>query len=257
MKNHTITLFIGIMVLTQSPLIHAAKPVNVDSESKAGTKNSTDGESKVPEGKARVQSQQELKFDEADAIFGKRTAVKGAHPKTQTHRRITESSQSIDHRKSKSTKNKNHPVKKRTESNQIIAPNNKNIANQRKYSSVLKKTERGTKGPKTTEVKPPTQVTLYDVTNDSLSISWMDNANNEYGVSVERGTRKKDRGGINYGWQHVFNVEERIDSNIKGTGWRSDGDDGLLPNTEYCYRLKTYNQSSASLYSQPSCVLTE
>lgn len=66
-----------------------------------------------------------------------------------------------------------------------------------------------------------------------------------------------ERGGINYNWQHVFNVEERVTSRVEGTGWRSDGDDGLTPNTAYCYRLRAYRGDFFSEYSNPVCVQTE
>ena len=168
-------------------------------------------------------------FDEADAVLGKRTEVKDAHhPVTTSHsvHRKTNHSKTIDHRKFES-------------------------------SAINKSRERSTKKPEANSFKAPSQVTLYDVTSSQLSISWMDNANNEYGVSVERGTPKEDRGGINYDWQHVFNVEERIDSNVKGTGWRTDGDDGLSSNTEDCYRLRAYHKKQYSDYSATVCTSTK
>ncbi len=84
----------------------------------------------------------------------------------------------------------------------------------------------------------------------------MDNATMEYGVSVERGTPTEARGGINYHWKHVFNVEERVDSRMRGTGWRTDGDDGLNRGTEYCYRLRAYRNRAFSDYSEPVCTHT-
>ena len=206
----------------------------------AGTETTTVWESKAPAYRSLIQAQQPLQFDEADAIFGKRTEVIDAHPKPQSNK--LQRHNSVDHRKPKL--------------DQIIAPNNKNKADHSKKEGITKKPKRGTKRPKTAPVEAPSQVTLYDVTSSQLSISWMDNANNEYGVSVERGMPQDDRGGINYNWQHVFNVEERIDSNTKGTGWRTDGDDGLSLGTKYCYRLRAYHQTQHSTYSKPVCTTT-
>mgnify|MGYP001828541012 FL=1 len=103
----------------------------------------------------------------------------------------------------------------------------------------------------------PSDVTLSDIRRTSLLLAWMDNSRKEHGVSVERGTPVKTRGGINYNWKRVFNVEERVESRTEGTGWRSDRDDGLSPNTEYCYRLRAYRNGAFSEYSAPVCSRTK
>ena len=99
----------------------------------------------------------------------------------------------------------------------------------------------------------PSALQLRDIGRTSLVFLWRDNAISEYGVSVERGTPELERGGINYNWQHVFNVEERVMSQVEGTGWRSDGDDGLTPGTAYCYRLRAYDGEYYSAYSARTC----
>lgn len=288
MKNSIIT----ILIIITSPLLQAAKPAACAGVAKtctkndrfdkiidgqayscyeckqvvcksggsgpiAGTETSSVCESKAPSGRALIRTRNELKFDEADAIFGKRTEVKGAHPKPQANTERTKSTQSNDHKENKTVKKKTSTRSKATNNDQIIAPNNKNKVDHRKNKTIEKKPERGTKGPTITPIEAPSKITLYDITNSQLRISWVDNANNEYGVSVERGTPKNDRGGINYDWQHVFNVEERIDSNVKGTGWRSDGDDGLSSNTEFCYRLRAYHKKQYSTYSETVCATTK
>jgi hypothetical protein len=103
----------------------------------------------------------------------------------------------------------------------------------------------------------PSDVTLTNVTNSSLTLSWTDNATTEYGVWVERISPVTDHDGTKSQWEHVFNVEERVDSRVKGTGVRSDGDDGLNPDTEYCYRLRAYYLKEVSAYSRAICTRTE
>jgi hypothetical protein len=103
----------------------------------------------------------------------------------------------------------------------------------------------------------PSDLQLDDVQRTSLTLRWMDNTAFEHGVAVERGRPTVERGGINYNWQHVFNVEERVTSRADGTGWRSDTDDGLTPGTAYCYRLRAYRGDIFSDYSNPVCIQTE
>jgi hypothetical protein len=106
------------------------------------------------------------------------------------------------------------------------------------------------------EIPAPSHLTVSEVSRTSLTLNWTDNATNEYGVSVQRGTPIEARGGINYQWKTVFHVEERVDSRVKGTGLRSDGDNGLNPNTEYCYRLRAFYMKQVSAYSEPVCTRT-
>lgn len=103
----------------------------------------------------------------------------------------------------------------------------------------------------------PSDLQLADVQRTSLTLRWMDNTAFESGVSVERGMPTVERGGINFNWQHVFDVEERVTSRVEGTGWRSDTDDGLTAGTAYCYRLQAYRGDVFSVYSNPVCVQME
>jgi hypothetical protein len=57
----------------------------------------------------------------------------------------------------------------------------------------------------------------------------MDNATNEYGVAAARYNSMQKV--VSTTGSIRFNVEERVDSRVKGTGLRSDGDDGLSPET--------------------------
>jgi hypothetical protein len=103
----------------------------------------------------------------------------------------------------------------------------------------------------------PSHLSLLDVQRTSLTLQWHDNTRWEYGVAVERGTPTSERGGTNYHWRQVFNVEERVGSRVDGTGMRSDSDDGLSPATTYCYRLRAYREGQFSAYSDPACAQTQ
>lgn len=103
----------------------------------------------------------------------------------------------------------------------------------------------------------PSDLVLWRVGRADLTLIWMDNASFEFGVEVERGTPTRERGGVNYNWERVFNVEERVESRIEGTGMRVDEDDGLNPDTQYCYRLRAYRDGAFSEYSAPECARTQ
>jgi hypothetical protein len=103
----------------------------------------------------------------------------------------------------------------------------------------------------------PSDLTLWRVGRDALTLIWMDNASFEFGVEVERGTPTRERGGVNYNWERVFNVEERVEAHVEGTGLRTDADDGLQPDTRYCYRLRAYRGETVSEYSEPACARTQ
>jgi hypothetical protein len=148
---------------------------------------------------------------------------------------------------------------------EIVAPNNR--SEDRRSETV--RTRRATsaddgENDRRNEIVParrgglaaPSDLTVSGLRRTALTLAWHDNARGEFGVSVERGTPTEARGGINFNWQHVFNVEERVESRQLGTGMRSDGDDGLTPSTEYCYRLRAYRDDAYSDYSATYCTLT-
>ncbi|MEE2526506.1 fibronectin type III domain-containing protein [Hyphobacterium sp. HN65] len=99
----------------------------------------------------------------------------------------------------------------------------------------------------------PSDVSIGADTPTSFEISWQDNARSEHGVQVERGIPVRERGGVNYNWRRIFNSEERVDSRVRGTGPRSDIDDGLVQGTLYCYRLRAYRSDQTSDYSDIAC----
>jgi len=107
------------------------------------------------------------------------------------------------------------------------------------------------------ELDAPSDLVLWRVGQTDLILIWMDNASSEFGVEVERGIPTRERGGVNYHFERIFNSEERVQSRVEGTGMRTDMDDGLEPDTRYCYRLRAYRGETVSDYSEPTCAQTQ
>ena len=174
MNTHYIRIFIGLIILMSASLLHATKPVACVGVSKkcnkdvrtdktiegqvyscyeckqtvcksggsgpiAGTETSSVFESKGPTSRSLFGDQQATQFDEADALFGKRSEVKGAHPKPQTTMKKTTRTQSVDNRKPKTVMKKPHKGTKTSKNEQIIAPNNRSTLNNRKNKTWVQK----------------------------------------------------------------------------------------------------------------------
>jgi hypothetical protein len=74
-----------------------------------------------------------------------------------------------------------------------------------------------------------------------LQLSWMDNSHNERGFSIER---RQGAGG-------TFSVIVTQEANVAFYL-----DNGLLPATAYCYRVRAFNDAGQSGYSNESCTTT-
>ncbi len=149
-----------------------------------------------------------------------------------------------DHRESEARQNETVPATRGERQSETVpaqrgAPNSETVP-----------AERGT-------LSAPSDLVLWRVGRTGLTLIWMDNASFEFGVEVERGTPTRERGGVNYHWERVFNVEERVESRVDGTGMRTDADDGLTPDTQYCYRIRAYRGDTFSDYSETECVRTQ
>ena len=79
------------------------------------------------------------------------------------------------------------------------------------------------------------------------------------GVRVYRIDPVAARNGQGADWEFIGLFEERIDSNVKGTGPRADEDFDLAPDTRYCYRMRAYmgfDRTRLSGYSEVVCAKT-
>lgn len=112
---------------------------------------------------------------------------------------------------------------------------------------------------KTPGLVAPSNLQVSDITNTTLTLSWTDNSDREFGVELYRmdpdAARRNQKGSRKF----IGLFEERVDSNVKGTGRRSDQDYELEPDTNYCYRLRAYSgfdRSEVSGYSDITCAKT-
>ncbi len=76
----------------------------------------------------------------------------------------------------------------------------------------------------------------------SIELSWSDRSDDEEGFQIERS-----------GPESGFEVIEITDSNMRDFVDKKD----LEPDTEYCYRVRAFNDDGESDYSSPACVTTE
>jgi hypothetical protein len=107
-----------------------------------------------------------------------------------------------------------------------------------------------------TGLAAPSNLTLSDVARTTLTLSWVDNSDREYGVELYRVDPVEARRDQASGWKFIGLFEERVDSNVKGTGSRSGEDYDLTPNTNYCYRVRAYSEFDRSVvsdYSKTAC----
>jgi len=93
---------------------------------------------------------------------------------------------------------------------------------------------------------PPSDITFTNVISteippaSSLTINWADNATNEDNYVLERSTNGVD-----------FTIINTLEANVT-----SYNDLGLIPNTQYYYRVKATNSSESSVYNTIASITT-
>ena len=108
-------------------------------------------------------------------------------------------------------------------------------------------------------LKAPSELSVIDVSSNALTLVWHDNSDSEFGVELYRIDPVAARNGQGADWEFIGLFEERIDSNVKGTGPRSDEDYDLHPDTRYCYRMRAYSGFDRLIvtdYSDSVCTKT-
>lgn len=113
--------------------------------------------------------------------------------------------------------------------------------------------------PASSRLVAPSGLVVSDITRTTLTLSWIDNSNREFGVELYRVDPVEARRNRTNSWKRIGTFEERIQSNVTGTGMRSDEDFDLRPDTNYCYRIRAYSgfdRSEVSDYSEVVCTMT-
>ncbi|QSX37654.1 PKD domain-containing protein [Shewanella sedimentimangrovi] len=87
----------------------------------------------------------------------------------------------------------------------------------------------------------PTALSATSVSASQIDLSWSDNAGDEQGYSIERSLD-----GVN--WASIFTT------GVDGSG---HSDTGLAANTQYWYRVRAFNQSGNSGYSNEATATTD
>jgi len=88
--------------------------------------------------------------------------------------------------------------------------------------------------PKVTSPTAPSGLTATAISSSQINLNWTDNSNNESGFILER----------KIGSSGAWNDADSMDTNV--TEYQ---DKGLSSNTEYYYRISSYNSSGESSYS--------
>jgi hypothetical protein len=115
-------------------------------------------------------------------------------------------------------------------------------------------------GTKVPGLATPTRLRIPNVTDATLTVAWVDNSTTEYGVEVYRIDPAAARRENATTWELIGLAEERIMSNVEGTGSRTYEDYDLTPDTRYCYKLRAYtgfDRARTTGFSESVCGKTD
>jgi len=135
---------------------------------------------------------------------------------------------------------KNHPDALTSGSSGACISEVKNILNKLNDATISTATPVSKQDTKVPGLAAPTRLRVRAATDSTLTLVWVDNSSTEYGVEIYRIDPVAARSGDGGSWEFIGLAEERIDSNVKGTGSRSYEDYDLAPARDYCYRLRAY-----------------
>jgi hypothetical protein len=168
---------------------------------------------------------------------------KKSDPNITDHRKANEPNVT-DHRKKSDPNVTDHRKKSDT-----------NVTDHRPATSTVPSKE----SPISSGLVAPSGLVVSDITRTTLTLSWVDNSNREFGVELYRVDPVEARRNRANSWKKIGTFEERNQSNVTGKGMRSDEDFDLSPGTNYCYRMRAYSgfdRSEVSDYSEVVCTMT-
>lgn len=115
------------------------------------------------------------------------------------------------------------------------------------------------KRPPTNSLAAPSNLQISKVGRTTLALSWQDNATTEFGVEIYRIDPVAARMDPSVNWEFLALSEERVSSNVSGTGLRADEDFDLTPNKNYCYKVRSYigfSREQVSEFTKSACAKT-
>lgn len=167
-------------------------------------------------------------FDEADALFGRRTRLQSEADRLDASSTRSGGQATVrDHR--------DHSGR----ANTIVKATRKARSTQR--------------------LQAPSELRIPSGSRTTLTILWRDNSTDEYGVELYRSDPVEGRRDPANAWKYVGTFQERVADRVTGTGTRRDVDDGLSPDTVYCYRMRAYfgfDRAQVSDFSDVACAST-
>ena len=135
---------------------------------------------------------------------------------------------------------KNHPDAVTSGGSGVCITEVNNIRKKLNHATVSTATPVSKTDSKVPGLAIPTGLRVRDVTDSTLTLVWTDNSSTEFGAEIYRIDPVAARSGDGSSWEFIGLAEERIDSNVTGTGARSYTDYDLAPAKDYCYRLRAY-----------------
>jgi len=100
----------------------------------------------------------------------------------------------------------------------------------------------------------PSRLSISNLTNTSLKISWRDNSNNEDGFIIDSMTPvNANNGSVLKMWSTLITVRDRRESRVMGMGVRSRTISSLTAGKRYCYRVRAFKGKIKSSFSETVC----
>lgn len=218
-----------------------------------------------------------VNFDEADALFGRRTSLQSeskdsgsrSPPAETDHRRVNHANVR-DHRSQETGASEKATIilpgdlfpipTKNKELRKHRAESTENTRDHRKLSGRTNTIVKATRKTRSEQrLQAPTELRIPSGSRTMLTIVWRDNSIEEYGVELYRSDPVAGRRDPENAWKFIGLFQARIADRVTGTGMRRDVDDGLSPGTTYCYRVRAYigfDQSQVSGFSDVACAST-
>lgn len=213
------------------------------------------------QGNAPIGNAHPMKFDEADALFGKRTSLQSNSSAPVPSNTIVLPGDLFPiPRKDKQVDRSTRPLPSHTHRRDHRDGSVTHTRDHRKPTGRPNTIVRATRGrPGGQSLQAPSDLAIPRISRTTLTLAWHDNSTQEYGVELYRAYPDEVRRDPENAWEFIGLFQARIESRVTGTGIRMDEDYGLSPNTAYCYRMRAYigfDRAQVSGFSDVTCGTT-